>query len=148
MKAFDMHRFMYILSVFVCLKNCISGAQIAMVIFVISNFNGKFNLIDCTRCVCCIFPCRLYELPESFSSSHIPPLAQKFLLRCLKPTPTSAGGWGVAVMRILRSMSNSIEFELMADIYENSVDLYFENEREQVHVHAVLNVEDTQACSA
>lgn len=56
----------------------------------------------------------------------------------------------MAVMRILRSMSSSIEFELMADIYENSVDLYFENEREQVHVHvhAVLNVEDTQACSA
>eukprot|EP00731_Ephydatia_muelleri_P032443 Em0023g950a len=83
-------------------------------------------------------PDRLYELPESFSSSHIPPLAQKLLLRCLKPTPTSAGGWGVAVMRILRSMSSSIEFELMADIYENSVDLYFENEREQVSVSDYL----------
>lgn len=93
--------------------------------------------------LCCACPCRIYELPESFSSSHIPPLAQKFLLRGLKPIPINAQGWGVAVMKALRMLpiSNPIELELMADISENStVDLYFENEHEQVHVFGYVDL--------
>ena len=72
------------------------------------------------------FVCRLYELPEPFSFSQYPALAQKFLLKGLKPVPTSDKSWGASVMSALRklSASNSNELELMANIKDKNVDLY------------------------